>query len=300
MGVTIPHRFGKTMVAMNKLERDASVREWRDSAPHWAKHARTIQMMFAPVTHALIEEAAITGGRRVLDVAGGPGEPSLTIAKVVGPSGAVACTDVVLQMVAAAKWEAQRHDLHHLSFFQCAAEALPFASSSFDSIVCRLGAMFFGNPAAALGEMLRVARSGGSMSLAVWGKSELNPFSYLVTRVLSRYFPPSAQVSIAHDAFRFAETDSLASILRQVGAQDVRERVFEFHIEAPISFAEFWTMRSETSGTLREKLQILTPEQRAEVAREVQDSGREFFPNNQMSLPAQVIIVTGRKPSQPS
>ena len=52
--------------------------EWRETAPHWAKHAANIRTMFAALTSALIEEAGISRGQRVLDVAGGAGEPSLS------------------------------------------------------------------------------------------------------------------------------------------------------------------------------------------------------------------------------
>ena len=54
-------------------------------------------------------------------------------------------------------------------------------------------------------------------------------------------------------------------------------------------------MRSETSGTLREKLATLSQQQRDLVAQEVEEAARKFFSNNQTSLPANVIIVTGRK-----
>jgi hypothetical protein len=73
--------------------------EWRESAPYWEKHRDVIRTMFAPLTQALIEEAGIVAGHSVLDVAGGPGEPSLTIAKIVGSAGAVMCTDAVAEMV---------------------------------------------------------------------------------------------------------------------------------------------------------------------------------------------------------
>src|SRR2546423_10370765 len=85
-----------------------TIREWRDSAPYWEKHAPTIRVMFAPLTRALIEDACIRAGQTVLDVAGGPGEPSLTIAEAVGPSGSVTCTDAAAGMGRAAEAEARR------------------------------------------------------------------------------------------------------------------------------------------------------------------------------------------------
>ena len=60
---------------------------WQESAKYWTKHSDTIHQMFAPLTRALIERGGISEGQTVLDVAGGAGEPSLTIAETVGPDG---------------------------------------------------------------------------------------------------------------------------------------------------------------------------------------------------------------------
>jgi ubiquinone/menaquinone biosynthesis C-methylase UbiE len=275
---------------------EAVLREWRESAYYWQKHAGTIRTMFGPVTEALIKDADIIEGEAVLDVAGGAGEPSLTIAERVGTTGSVMYTDVVAEMVAAAQSEAQRRGATNVAFRHCAADSLPFENNSFDAVVCRLGVMFFPDPLAALREMLRVTRQEGAVALAVWGKSDLNPFSYLITDVVARYFEPAAPADPnAPGAFRFAESGRLAGILADAGALDVKEHELKFHIAATISPEEFWEMRSETSGSLREKLAALSTLQANSLAQEAQDAVRHFFSNGQMSIPAQMIIVTGRK-----
>ena len=272
------------------------LREWRESAFYWQKHAGTIRIMFGPVTQALIEDAGLIEGDAVLDVACGAGEPSLTIAEIVGPTGSVMCTDVVAEMVAAAQREAQRRRLTNVVFRQCAADSLPFESKSFDAVVSRLGAMFFPDSLAALREMLRVTKQEGVISLAVWGKSELNPFSYLINNVVERYLEVAPADPNEPGAFRFAEPGSLARILGDAGAVGVKERVLKFNIAAPISPEQFWEVRSETSGTLREKLATLSSLQAKLLAQEAQEAVREFFANNQMSIPAQMIVVTAQKP----
>jgi SAM-dependent methyltransferase len=229
-------------------------------------------------------------------VAGGPGEPSLTIAETVGPAGSVMCTDAVAEMVEAAEGEARRRGLKNVEFRQCAADALPFGSDSFDAAVSRLGVMFFPDPLKALREMLRVTKPGGTLSLAVWGRSDLNPFFHIVTGVLSRYVETPPAEPAAPGAFRFSESGTLARVLGEARSIGVRERLLNFHLEAPVSPEEFWAMRSETSGTLREKLARLSEGERLRVAQEVQKAVREFFPENSMSFPAQMIIVTGKKP----
>jgi len=284
-------------VKLNHSQNDEVLREWRESAFYWQKHADTIRTMFGPITQALMEGAEIVEGDAVLDVAGGAGEPSLTIAETVGPTGSVICTDVTAEMVAAAQSEAQRHGVTNIAFRQCAADSLPFENNSFDAAVCRLGVMFFPEPLAGLREMLRVAKREGVLSLAVWDKGELNPFSYLITDVLAKHFgAPAPADPNAQGAFRFAEHGSLARILIDAGAANVGERVLEFQITAPISLKQFWELRSETSRTLREKLATLPEQQRNLIAQEVQEAVRKYFSNGQMSIPAQMIIVTGRKP----
>jgi ubiquinone/menaquinone biosynthesis C-methylase UbiE len=250
--------------------------------------------MFAPVTKALIEEAAISEGQVVLDVAGGSGEPSLTIAELIGPRGSVTYTDAVTDMLEAAKAEAERRGLRNIEFRQCLADSLPFEEDTFDVAVCRLGVMLFPDVEPALKEMIRVTKSEGRLAFVVWGRNDANPFGYIVTNVLSRYLETPAALPDAPGAFRFAEPGKLAQLLTKAGAVDVRERQLNFHIEAPLSSEQFWEMRSHMSGTLRDKLASLPPEQAEKVGLEVQAAVREFFPNGLMSFPAEMLIVSGQ------
>jgi ubiquinone/menaquinone biosynthesis C-methylase UbiE len=275
---------------------DETLREWNDNAAAWRQHSGTIRTMFAPLTAAIIEEAGIQAGQSVLDVAGGPGEPSLTIAEVVGPTGSVTCTDAVPGMVAAAEAEAKYRGLTNVSFQQCLADALPFPDNTFDAAVSRLGAMFFPDVVAALREMLRVVKPSGAVCLVVWGRNELNPFTTIVTKVMSRYLPMPPAEPDAQGAFRFSAPGKLAGLLAEAGAKEARERELNFRIEARISVEQFWLMRAGTSGTLREKLAKLSDADARQAALDVQEAVREYFPNDQMSFPAQMFVVSGRKP----
>ena len=195
---------------MSQKNATDTLREWRESAPYWEKHSHVIRTMLGPLTEALIEDAGIRPGQSVLDVAGGAGEPSMTIARVVGLAGSVMCTDAVAEMVAAAEAGAQRLRIKNMRFRQCTADSLPFEKNSFDTVISRLGVMFFPDPLVAMREMLRVIRPGGIISLAVWHKSELNPFAYCVTDVMSRYVEAPPADPDAPGAFRFAELGKLA------------------------------------------------------------------------------------------
>ena len=282
---------------MNQVLVGHTLQEWQETASYWAKHHETIRTMFDPLTRALIKQAHIVQGQSVLDVAGGAGEPSLTIAEFVGPLGFVMCTDAIPEMVAAAEREAIVRGVENVRFRQCTADSLPFDNDFFDVAISRLGVMFFPDPLEGLREMLRVTKLGGRIALAVWANSQLNPYSYVVTDVISRHVQSPKPDPDAPDAFRFAEPGKLAGILKDAGAVDVAECIVKFDIAAPISAAEFWAFRSEISETLRKKLKNLSGEEREQIGSEVQDAVREFFPGGHMRFPAQMIIVSGAKPS---
>ena len=207
------------------------------------------------------------------------------------------CTDGVAQMVETARARAQQRGLTNIQFRQCAADSLPFADNSFDVVVSRLGVMLFPDPAAAMREMLRVLKPGGRLAFAVWGKSDINPFCYLVTRVMDQHVKSPTTDPEAPNAFRFAEPGKLTNIMKQSGAIDVEEDIVTFDIEAPISPRQFWAMRSQMSDTLRDKLKELSADEQAQIANEVEQAVKEFFPANQMKFPAQLLIATGNKPS---
>ena len=282
---------------MSQVLVNDTLQEWHATATYWTKHHNTIRTMFAPLTSSLIKQAHIVQGQSVLDVAGGAGEPSLTIARAVGPLGFVMCTDPIAEMLASAEQEALSRGLENVRFWQCTADSLPFASDLFDVAVSRLGVMFFPDPLAGLRDMLRVTKPGGRIALAVWHRSDLNPYSSLVTEVVSRHVAASPIDPDAPDAFRFAESGKLAAIVKHAGAIDVGECVVKFDMAAPISPEEFWAFRSEMSEVWREKLRNISSDEKERIANEVQYAVREFFPGGHMRFPAQMIIVSGTKPS---
>src|SRR5690348_428935 len=242
--------------------------QWSESAPYWEKYRETIRQMFAPVTQALVEDAGIAVGHTVLDVAMGPGEPALTIAGLVGPEGRVVGTDVVPEMVEAARREARRRELRNARFEVAFAESLPFSANSFDAVVSRFGVMFFPSPVDAIREWLRVLKPGGKIALAAWYFVERNPFFYAVSNVVDRYAAPIPPTPTSPDAFRFAESGKLRGVLSEAGVAATSERVLQFSIQAPVSVEDFWTMLCEVSERLRSRISTLSKPELAELRRE--------------------------------
>jgi len=276
-------------------EQNKAMQGWQKSARYWDKYRGLITQMFAPLTIALLEEARIGAGQKVLDIGGGAGEPSLTIAALLGPKGTITYTDPAAAMVETTRAEATRRSLTNVRFEQCSADNLPFADGTFDVAVGRLSAMFFADPAVGVREALRVTREGGCVSFVVWGAKEANPFFTTVTDVVDRLAESSPEDAAGPDPFRFADPGRLAAIFEKAGAKNVNDRPLAFQIEASISAEEFWQLRTEMSETLREKLAGLTAAQVAMAKQSVIAAAQKYFASGKMRFPAAALIVSGRK-----
>ncbi len=274
------------------------VNAWRDSAPFWEKYREIIRQMFGPVTRALIEDARIASGHSVLDIATGTGEPALTIAAIVGSGGEVFGIDPAPEMVDAARRATNHPEFRNAKFEVASADRLPFLDDTFDAVVSRFGVMFFPSPVEGVREMLRVLKPGRELSLAAWHFSDRNPFFYAISRVMERFVDSAPLAPDAPDAFRFATPGKLRHVLIEAGAMAPSERLLQFTIQAPISVEDFWILRSEMSGKLREKLAMLPREQASEVKHRALETLRGYSTERGMSFPAEVLIVGGTKSHQ--
>jgi demethylmenaquinone methyltransferase/2-methoxy-6-polyprenyl-1,4-benzoquinol methylase len=115
--------------------------------------------------HRLWKRYAVTlsqvrAGARVLDLAGGTGDMARLFAQRVGAGGLVVHTDINASMLAAGRDRLLDAGLV-LPTVRCNAEALPFASRSFDCVSIAFGLRNVTDKDRALAEMRRVIRPGG-------------------------------------------------------------------------------------------------------------------------------------------
>jgi len=272
------------------------IKRWTGSAPFWEKHRDVIRGMFAPITQALIEDAAIGSQDSVLDVATGPGEPALTVAALAGPNGEIHGVDAIQGMVTAARAEAERLKLKNAKFDVAFADDLPFAANTFDAVISRFGVMFFPSPVDGVREALRVLKPGRKLAFAVWHFAERNPFHSALSRVMDRFVDSPALEPDALDAFRFAPRGKLLKVFSEAGVVAPSERLLQFKIEAAaVSVEDFWNLRREMSEKLSEKFATLSEQLKLKVTQEMLSSLAEYSTANGMSFPAEVLIVSGSK-----
>lgn len=210
----------------------------------------------------LLDAAAVRAGRRVLDVATGPGVVAFRAAN----RGAVAVTgiDLAPRMLELAAAQYPRVD-----FRQADAENLPLADHSFDCVVSNFGLGHFPRPERALSEFVRVLTPGGAVAVSWWDFPARH-------RVMGIFFDamneagatPPAELPTGPPMFRFSDDQELSGALRSAGLAEVTVRGFSF-IHPLASPEELWN--GILGGTVRTSIGI------RRQPKEVQDRIRTAF-----------------------
>jgi protein-L-isoaspartate O-methyltransferase len=89
-------------------QKSAHLQHYTSAAAGWMKWWGINGHALQPVGDRMCELAHVSPGQRVLDIATGLGEPALTAAQRVGPSGRVLATDIALEMLALASHARRR------------------------------------------------------------------------------------------------------------------------------------------------------------------------------------------------
>ncbi len=101
----------------------------------------------------------------VLDIAGGTGDVSFTMARLKRPRH-VQCTDLVPEMLDVARWHVDEQGKNcgvPMDFEVVDAQDIPYEDASYDAVTMAYGIRNMPNRELALSEMFRVLRPGGSL-----------------------------------------------------------------------------------------------------------------------------------------
>jgi len=156
--------------------RDGQRDQWNTAATGWRKWNEFIDRATGAINNRLVELAGVTPGSRVLDVAAGYGEPSLTAARVVGPEGKVVATDISQEMLAFGRERAAEAGLENVEFMLSDAISLDFPKESFDAALSRWGIIFEPDGEAAAARVRGFLKPGARMAISSWGPPERVPF----------------------------------------------------------------------------------------------------------------------------
>ncbi len=268
---------------------------WDAAATGWKQWWKTIEQGAQPVSDRLVELAGIQPGQRVLDLATGIGEPAVTAARIVGPTGRVVGIDQAPQMLAIARERAAGLGLQNIDFVEMDAEALEFPAFTYHSILCRWGLMFLPNLSAALRRMRGLLTADGRLAAAVWGPPANVPLISVAMNTV-RYElkvpPPPAD---APGPFRLADVTALEQALSKAGFTDLHSERLTVTFEW--TSAEAYTGFQQAIAAPIKTLLANEPIERQEhIWRAVTDAARKHAGlDGVLKLRNEAICVTARR-----
>jgi ubiquinone/menaquinone biosynthesis C-methylase UbiE len=160
-------------------------------------------------------------GARVLDVGCGFGDSTRRIARRVGPRGEVLGVDCAANFVAAAAQDARQEGVGNVSFFAADVQ-MDDLKGPYDFAFSRFGTMFFMMPGAALRNIRKALRPGGTLTMIVWRRREENPWLHDAELRVRELVPvvsheDTDQVHCGPGPFSMAGPDMVSSMLRGAG-----------------------------------------------------------------------------------
>jgi SAM-dependent methyltransferase len=190
-----------------------------------------VAKLIHPIAEALAQNAGLSAGMRVLDVATGSGNAAIAVARC---RCAVTGIDYVPELLARGRERAAAEHLD-IEFAEGDAEALAFPDGAFDAVFSVVGAMFAPDQEKTAAELARVVRPGGLIAMANW-----TPDGFLgdMFRVLGRRVPPPPGLRAPVE---WGSEPRLRELFAgRVTELTVTPRTFVFRFESADTFADYF------------------------------------------------------------
>jgi SAM-dependent methyltransferase len=271
--------------------------EWSNPAAvsAWRTWHPKIVVQQELMKQALLAQARIEPGMRVLDLAAGSGDPAIAIAGLVGADGEVTALDVSAEMLEVCEDNAREAGRTNMTFACADAEALPFADETFDRVTSRLGIMYFVDAQKALSEIRRVLKPGGIAAFLVWGPAESSPYFLCGLGPFMQRLNPPAPPPDAPGPLRYAAPGSLSRELGAAGFEAVQEQEHVVELPWPGSPDELWQHLYDVAVPARPLFDGLPPTERDDAVAEAVAGFGEYYDGVHVNVPAAIVVAAGTR-----
>jgi SAM-dependent methyltransferase len=268
--------------------------QWQNAAAAWHRWTPTLQAWLGPVTEAMLDLARLERGDQVLDLAAGAGEPSLSAAQRVGPSGRVVATDISSNILEFAAQTAQARGLTNLETRVMDGENPDLPEATFDAVLSRLGLIYFPDREGALRSAYRMLKTGGRVVLASFSTPEQNRFFSIPISVIRRRARLAAPAPGLPGPFSLGAPGTMEDTLRRAGFADATARAVRTPLRLA-SAAECVRFERESFGALQQMLAALPEAEREATWKEIEEELRAFEGDAGFEAGTELIVGAGTK-----
>jgi ubiquinone/menaquinone biosynthesis C-methylase UbiE len=242
----------------------------------------------------LLSRTPYPAGSRVLDVGCGFGDSTLHIARTLGPTGEAVGVDCAERFIAEGRADARAQHVDNANFFVADVQNEDLRGP-YDHAFARFGTMFFNMPGAALRNLRKAVKPGGTLTQIVWRKREENPWLHEAELCVRELVPVVAHdetdaVHCGPGPFSMAGPDMVSDMLRAAGWSRISFERFDCDIcigrdlDEAVAFAMALGPAGEIIRLAGEEGERLTPKVsaalRETLGRYVRKDGSVYGPSS--------------------
>jgi SAM-dependent methyltransferase len=268
--------------------------QWNGVAAAWDEYSGLIDSSSGVVSERMVEMAGIKEGDRVLDVACGYGEPSLTAARKVGSDGTVVATDISAEMLEFGRQRAAANGVENIEFMHSGANSLDFPSESFDAAVSRWGIIFEPDGEGTAAKVRGFLKPGSRFAISSWGPPERVPFLAVAMKTAMEKLdvpppPPGTPGPLSRPT-----PEAIGGLLEGGGFSgvEVEDLDVTFEFETPGEYTEFTlAMAAPIKAMLAPHPEDVQRDTRDAITEAVRQASEA---KDQIKLTNQVLIAAGQ------
>ena len=268
--------------------------QWESAAEAWDRWGPLVGRWLGSATETMLDMAGIGAGARVLDVAAGAGEQTLTATRRVGAGGYVLATDISPAILEYARAAGRREGLavETLELDGERHETLP--ADSFDAAISRVGLIYFPDQQRALAGIRHALKRGGRFAAVVYSTPDRNAFFSIPVGIIRRRAKLPPPVPGQPGPFSLGGDGVLAAALQKAGFHSIEVR----RVDSPVrvaSAAECVRFERESFGALHQMMASLSQADRDDTWREIAAELGKFEGAGGFVGPCEMLVGAGTK-----
>jgi SAM-dependent methyltransferase len=261
---------------------------WNQSADRYVKLLRNLE----PYGFDLLARVDPKVRERCLDIATGPGEPAMSIARMVGSDGKVVGIDLSERMVELATKVAAARRIPNVEFRTMDAEKMDFPDESFDLAVSRFGFQIFTSPEAVAKEAHRVLAAKGRIGVTVWSVAEKASAIHACVGPMLEFAEPD-ETGYLPTPYELGGPGEMVTLFDAAGFHEAKEerKTHSMLFKDEEEYVDVFVEGTPLGHSLREE----DPPIQKKILDRTRENLRRWRTRRGIEIPCECVIVTARK-----